>query len=492
MFMSMYSLFVKIAPYLFPAAIALLAIGLVFFRSFMTEMAIKLYGRFTKEELKKFGMLAFIFFFTIGVYWFLRSTKDSIFCAMTGVSNIPVAKILSLVIIFPLVMLYSKLVDQFPRQKVFYALCAIYGVIAVFFAYFLMHSDYGIANVGSVLLASGKSETCHNLHFGRALGWAWYVFVESFGSLIVALFWSFAADTTTPESAKKGYGLIALGGQLGGIFGPWIVINYVEKLGNAVLPIIAAVGIFLIALSIKIFISIIPQDELTGYQAKDETKEQKKHEKGKTGFFEGLKLLVSEPYLLCIFLAISLYEIIVTIFDFQLKSLASSSIGGDALTAYFANFGFYTNLMAFACLILGINSIGRKLGLTVALVLLPVLIAVAVGALWISPTLSVAFWIMVFSKGINYALYQPSKEQLYIPTTKDTKYKAKAWTEMFGSRSSKAGGSLVNLLNKFMQPSMFIVVSSILSFGLIGVWIVCALYLGKTHKKAVSENKVVC
>lgn len=493
MFMSIYLLLAKIAPYLLPAGLALFAVGLIFFRPFLLNMAIRLYGRFTKEELKKFVMLAVIFCFTIGVYWLLRPTKDGVFCKLAGASNIPVAKWLSLVFIFPLVMVYSKLVDQFPRHKVFYALCAIYGTIALIFAYFMFSPVYGVTNLGKVVLANGISEARHNLAIGRYLGWAWYIFIESFGSLVVALFWSFAADTTTPESAKKGYGLIALGGQLGGIFGPYFASKYAAVWGPAPMALIAGLGIYAIAASIWLFMTIIPQDQLSGYQAKEETPEQKKHEKPKTGFFEGLKLLVSQPYLLCIFASISLYEIIVTIFDFQMKTMASSNLeSAGALTAYLGEFGFWTNLMSFGCLLLGINSIGRKLGLTVALVLLPVLIAGAVGALWISPTLAVVFWVMVFSKGINYALYQPSKEQLYIPTTKDTKYKAKAWTEMFGSRSSKAGGSAVNLLNKFMTPSSFIMVSSVLSLGLVGIWIMCALYLGRTHKKAVSENKVVC
>lgn len=493
MFMSLYLLVAKVAPYIFPTVIALLAVGLVFFRPFVIGLAIKLYGRFTKEELKKYVTLALIFCLTIGVYWLLRPTKDGFFCKMAGASNIPLAKMASLFFIFPLVILYSKLVDMFPRHKVFYALCAIYGTIALVFAYFMFSPVYGVENLGKVALSNGIMEDRHNLAIGRFLGWAWYLFVESFGSIIVALFWSFTADTTTPESAKKGYGLIALGGQLGGIFGPYFVFKYAKTWGLGWMALIAGLGIFTIALSIKLFMTIIPQDELTGYQAKDETKEQKKHEKAKTGFFEGLKLLVSQPYLLCIFASISLYEIIVTIFDFHMKTMANSSLeGSGALTAYLGEFGFWTNLMSFACLILGINSIGRKLGLTIALVSLPVIIAGLVGVLWLSPTLPVVFWIMVLSKGINYALYQPTKEQLYIPTTKDTKYKAKAWTEMFGSRSSKAGGSVVNLLNKFMEPSMFIMISSILSLGLVGVWIACALYLGRTHKKAVSENKVVC
>ena len=55
---------------------------------------------------------------------------------------------------------------------------------------------------------------------------------------------------------------------------------------------------------------------------------------------------------------------------------------------------------------------------------------------------------MVASKAINYALNSPSMKQLYIPTTKDVRYKSQAWIESFGSRGSKAAGSGINDLHK--------------------------------------------
>lgn len=457
------------------------------------SIAEKLYGKFSKEELKKFSLLAIIFGFTIGVYWLLRPIKDGVFCKMAGSSNIPLAKIFSLFIVIPIVLIYSKLVDKFPRHRIFYALCTIYGLLAFLFAYLFYDSVLGLSNLQKVTIAGGKVETRHVLLIGRIIGWAWYAFIESFGSIMVALFWAFAADTTTPESAKKGYGLIAMGAQTGGIVGPFIISQNAEKYGPAPMALLAGIGIFLIALMIRYFMKVVPTEQLVGYHAKEETLEQKKHESKDTGFTAGLKLMFSQPYLLCIFLVISLYEIIVTIFDFQLKTLADASVeGAGGLSAYLGWFGVCTNAVSLLCILLGINSIGRKLGLSVALLFTPILVAFAVFGLWMAPTLEVAFWIMVFSKAVNYALNQPSKEQLYIPTTKDTKYKAKAWTEMFGSRSSKAGGSLINLFKKYATPQAFATISSLVSLGLIGVWVLCAIYLGKTHKKAVSENKVVC
>lgn len=443
--------------------------------SYAKSLLQAMFGDFSREELKKFLILSFIFFFTIGVYWLIRVTKDSVFMTVVGSDYIPWAKWVSLFAVVPLVMFYGLLVDKFPRHRVFYALCAFYGGLGLLFAYLLHHPTIGMPNTQADVW--------------RLVGWFYYVFVESFGSIMVALFWAFTADTTTPESAKRGYGLIAMGGQLGGIFGPLVVERFSESLSTGVVIGLGALAIFMIAVMVYWFMSAVPADQLRGYQAKEESTTKTK---AKVSFGEGLGLMLSQPYLLGIFVVISIYEIVVTIFDFQFKVLASQFATGDALTKYLGGYGVMVNTMSLVCLLLGVNNISRKLGLTVSLALLPVIIAFATIVLNVSLSLTVAFWIMVLSKALNYALNQPAKEQLYIPTSKDAKYKAKAWIEMFGSRSSKALGSGINMLKPILGTQYFVIFAMMSSLGLCGVWFLVALFLGRTHKQAVDQNKVVC
>lgn len=448
------------------------------------------WGDFTKEELKKFALLAIIFGFTIGVYWLLRPLKDAVFSKTVGADWIPFAKWLSLFIVIPLGMVYSKLVDAFPRHRVFYALSAIYATLALVFGFAFLHSDYGLTNLVVTVKESGELHSQHALQLGRALGWAWYVFVESFGSIMVVLFWAFAADTTTPEAAKRGFPIVAFGAQVGGILGPLLVETYAVSHGAGNLTLASAAGIMAIGGMIWYFMRTIPADQLTGYQSKDEKKSEKKPE---TGFMEGLRLMLEQPYLLGIFAVISIYEIINTILDFNFKYLANQQHADpNALLEYLGTFGKYTNGVAFICILLGVNNIGRILGLRTALVVLPVFMLGIVSILYTNATLQAAFWILVVGKALNYALNQPTKEQLYIPTTKDAKYKAKAFIEMFGSRGSKATGSLITASKKALTPETFLLVSTLTSFGLIGIWIYTAIYLGNTHKKAVDNNQVVC
>lgn len=452
------------------------------------RIATALWGNFdSTEELKKFGFLASIFGLIIGTYWTLRPMKDGIFNAIVGLENWqPTAKILSMFVVFPLVIMYSKLIDTFPRHKVFYVLISIYAVLALIFAFCFMNPEFGLAN-------TVKSPT-------RMLGWFWYIYVESFGSLIVALFWAFTTDTTLPDSARRGFPFIALFGQLGNMIGPFFL--NAKFLGfDTSAPIVAICGglMFFMALLFWLMIKSVPAVQFAGYESE---KEEKKESAEEPGFLEGLKLLVTQPYLLGIFMIVTIYEVIITILDFHFKSTAAAVYMDEAsLSSYMSTYAYLTGFVSMMCVLLGINNIQRRLGMRASLVLLPILVTAAVLLVKFNPMwLTAAFWIMVFSKAINYALNQPTLKQLYIPTTKETKYKSQAWIEMFGSRLSKGAGSFINTFRGSLKAqygalaglNTFLTMSTMASGGLIFVWLFAALYIAKTYNRAIEENKLVC
>ena len=450
------------------------------------KIAQAVWGKFeSRDEVLKFSLLGLMFGLIIGAYWGLRPIKDSIFGQIVGFDYQPIAKWVSLVIVSTLVIIYGKLIDSFPRHRVFYILTVAYFLAAMVFWWILAHPDYGLPN-------------CHT-DSSRIVGWLWYVFVESYGSLIVAMFWGFTTDITSDESGKRGFPLIALFGQMGNIFGPLFMrAKYFGFTNSAPIAGIAGVLTLATALLMWVFMRVVPASQFAGYGQVHHVAD--KHDE-EPGFLEGLKLLVTQGYLLGIFLIISIYEVIITIIDFQFKSAAKHAFPLEIDNAeYLANFAVATGIVATLCVLLGINSIQRMMGITAALMLVPLLVAVGVVAVWMNPgVLNVLFWVMVIGKAVNYALNSPTMKQLYIPTTKDTKYKAQAWIEMFGSRGSKAAGSGVNALKLFFKQtygaagvSIFATVSAAASLGMIGVWLLVVVYVAKTYTKAVAENKLVC
>jgi len=454
-------------------------------KQFLKKLAQYIWGKFeSKAEVRKFLSLAAIFFFVILVYWTLRPVKDSVFFVTVGAENLPWAKIFSALFILPIVIFYMKIVEKFQREKVFYTMMVIYAVAALAFTFCFMDPKIGLAN--------------KTVSSSRMLGWLWYWFIESYGSVIVASFWVIVTDITLPESAKRGFPLIYIFGQLGNVVGPFFITA--KNLGftsSAPIPAICAGIMILIAVMLWLFMKYTPKDQLKRYEGKPVEGVKKN---GKVGFVEGIKTIFSNGYLMGILFIVMVFEVIVTIFDFQFKLMARAAFPLELdSAAYLAKYAYMTGIVAFLCVLLGINSIQRKLGVFVSLLITPLLVLSAVFLLWSYPILGVAFWIMVFSKAVNYALNQPTLKNLYIPVKKETRYKTMGWIEAFGGRSSKSIGSAVNLLRKIytskhgaIGAALFLNISSSISIALVGIWFFVAFFLSKKHKKAVANNEFVC
>jgi ATP:ADP antiporter, AAA family len=451
----------------------------------LKQIASKVFGNFeSRAEVQKFILLGLIFGLIIGTYWTLRPIKDGIFDAIVGFKRWqPFAKMLSLILIVPLIIGYGKIADKFSREKLFYIFTIGYGVLWIIFYWFFSNPTLGLAN------------TVQSPY--RLLGWAWYIGVESFGTLIVPLFWAFTADVTVEDSAKRGFPLIALMAQIGNIIGP-LFLN-AKRLGfSSSAPVVLILGLltFGMALMMMIFMKVTPKDQLVSYQEEMHVKEEKE-----TGFLEGVKLLITKPYLMGIFIFGLAFESIVTIVDFYFKTAGKAAYPMEVdFSAYLAKYAVTTGIVASLCVLFGVSNIQRRLGITASLVMMPIIIALGVLLLKFNPTLGMAFWLMVMFKAVNYALNQPTIKQLYIPTTKDAKYKSQAWIEVFGGRGSKAAGSGINSLAGFLETkygalagmSIFLTMSTMASLGMVVVWLFVAIYVAKTYNKAIGEKRVVC
>ncbi len=450
------------------------------------------FGNFEREEFKKFLRLGLIFALIIGIYWTLRPLKDAIFIQLVDKYQLPLAKTVSVFCLLPLVMFYTKLLEITSREKMLLYMPAFYGFAVLFFA--------GIMFV--VQAPSDQIAMRAPLYFyvTKILGYMWYVFVESFGSLLVALFWAFAADTTIPKSAKRGFPLVVAIGQIGGIVFPVSVGGLPHRLGLATDTLsMLCLGfmILLIIPMVKYFLRATPDELLTSFHGVNEEEEESKQE---PGFLEGLKLLLKHNYLLGIFTATFIYEVVVTVFDFNFKIAAGNEYSGVALTNYLSVYGSSVNIVSLCCLLLGISNVTRYLGVGVALAAMPVIVGAALVGFLTIDTLNFLFILMVGSKAINYALNGPALKQLYIPTTPDVRFKALAWIETFGSRTSKQTGSMFNMLLAPLTAAYgavggrawYLSMSGALGFPLLAVWFAVAIYLGRKFNRAVKDKEVIC
>ncbi|KKQ49035.1 MAG: Plastidic atp adp transporter [candidate division TM6 bacterium GW2011_GWF2_38_10] len=428
-----------------------------------------LWGDLTKEEYKKFGLLAVAFLFLIGTYWLMRPLKDALFMNIVGKTFIPRAKMLSVLFLLPLLLLYSKLVDLVEKHKLLYIIPMFYVCLFAVYGYFLAHPTIGVANT-----VPDK---------GRIFGWLIYLTIESFGSILPALFWSFMNSTTDAASAKRGYGIIISGAQIGSIAGPEFA-KHASYFGMPLLAFIVAVGIFFVPVMIFTYMK-----SQSGNATVDPSTVGKA-KKPATGFLEGLRLLFSHKYLMGVLGIATLYEVIGTIIDYQLKFLAAENYpSAEKVAEFLGLYGQCANLLALVFALVGTSYIIRTFGLRFSLVTFPICVGAVILYVWLYPSLWVFFGAMVIIKGLSYALNNPCKEIMYIPTSKDVKFKAKGWIDGFGGRSSKAVGSAINDFFPTMTSLMFY--GSLISLGIVGVWIIIAMYVGTKNQQLVETNTII-
>jgi ATP:ADP antiporter, AAA family len=361
----------------------------------------------------------------------------------------------------------------------FYIICSIYGLSFLIIAYLLTDPTIGVTNT----IADPT----------RYMGWFLYVLIENIGSILIALFWSFVASTTSPESAKKGLALVLSGAQVGSILGPTFA-TYSTTIGLPVLTMISGIGLLMVPVVIKIFMVFVAAKEVVRHEEVGSVFAKamsERNQKPKTGVMEGLRLLLASPYLLGIFGILTFYEIVGTIIDFQMKALARPLYPTpEAITAFVGFFGQCTNSVALLIVLLGTSYLMRRFGLTFCLLAFPIGVSLVLCYIYTYPVIWSAFVAMVTARGLSYGLNNPAKEVLYTPTSKDVKFKTKNWIDMFGGRSAKATGSAINNTFKANMDNLMFY-GTLISLGLVGIWIFVALFVERTFNKLVKEERII-
>lgn len=267
------------------------------------------------------------------------------------------------------------------------------------------------------------------------IGFAFFVWLGIFSTMAIAQFWSLANDLLTEAEGKRLFPLVATGGTLGGIVGSQIAARSLGPLHVYALMGIAA-GLLLFCMSLTQYGRRVVRDyrRLHPRQAQ----EQERDARG------GFSLLLKDRYLLLIGGSVLLLNLINTTGDFILaemvndraKLVAAGAV--DAVRArelYIGKFygDFQTGITVLTALIqvLLVARIFRKVGVGSALFFLPVFVVMGYGATALLPWLGLVVLIKVAENSTDYSLQNTIQQTLFLPTSRDAKYKAKTAIDTF-------------------------------------------------------------
>ena len=427
-----------------------------------------------RSELPLALLMFTYFFLVITSFWILKPLKTSLFIEFYDQSGFDLlsfhlsapqaellAKVLNMGVAFVAVVVFTWLARRFRRQQLTFLFTAFF--LASYLAYGFVISSPG----GAVI-------------------WSFYLFGDLFSTLMVATFFAFLNDSVTPDAAKRLYGLVGLGGVTGGVFGSMAVSTLIASVSEAGwLRMCFALGLMIVAVAWGAG-RMVERDPPP--EPAPEPPEAEPRKSGSPAL-EGAALVARSPYLLAIVAIVGLYEIVSTMMDFQFKSTVSHYLDGPAIRQQISTVYAITNGVSLVVQVFFTSFVMTRFGVGIALLVLPFAALagsasfLAVPVLWIGSALNTA------DNAFSYSINQSAKETLYVPTSKDEKYKAKAFIDMFVQRFAKSVAVVVTLaITTWFRDFESVRWLSVITIPVVALWIFAARYGGRRFSELSGEE----
>jgi len=354
-----------------------------------------------------FLMLLNIFLLLVG-YYVLKTVREPLILIAGGAelkSYAAAAQALTLIVYVPV---YGWLASKLPRQKFLMAVILFFvGCIQLFF----IGSKVGIPH----------------------LGFIFFVWVGIFSLTTIAQFWSYANEIYTKDEGDRLFPLIAVGSAagapLGAALAEWLFGIHI----NPFLMMEIAAVILLVHLALYQIIG----RRVTGTRAKAT-------EPIKAG--NGFALVFKSPYLRLIALFLVLLNIVNTVGEYILgqavvtmgnaQALANSAFSKEAfIGSFYGKYFFWTNTVTILIQAFLVSRIVKKFGMTGVLFALPLVALCAYGLASVGAGLSILLYVKIAENSTDYSVMNTGKQMLWLPTSREEKYKAKQAIDTFFVRS---------------------------------------------------------
>lgn len=409
------------------------------------------------------------FFLVITTFWILKPLKKAVFVEHYEVPGLDLwgwhlnaaqaeqlAKVANMAVAALAVVVFTALSRRLHRER-------LSLVFIAFFAGTL--GGYGLA-LYSV---------------GDLVAWSFYLYGDLYTTLMVATFFAFLNDSVTPDTAKRIYGLIVLGGVAGGAFGSTVLAIWIEAIDRATW--------MWICIGIQVVIALCAMNAgrlIRKHPPTPVPSEEPPPKSDGNPALEGARLVFRSRYLLAIAAIVGLYEIVSTILDFQFTSTILAYLDGPAIGHHFATVYLITNITSLVVQLFLTTTLMNRFPLTISLLVTPLVIGVASFGFLIVPILWVGSLLNTADNAFSYSINQSAREALYTPTSRDEKYKAKAFIDMFVQRFAKALAVGVALLISSLIPEGDVGGARWLSFfvlAVVALWFVAARYAGRSFRQ---------
>ncbi len=361
---------------------------------------------------------------------------------------------------------------------------------------------------------------------GTAIGLTFFIWIGIVNVFLIAQFWSYANDIYTEPQGKRLFAIIAIGQSAGAILGPLIAslgANYVFEL-----PLVCSV------LFIGCLLLYGAANRRGAGGSKELSAEKKAEDEKPLGKDGAFKLVFSNKYLLLMAFMILTTNVVNTTGEFILSSAAAEhaneqvpglsepeqtkaeaaaqtglakgtyenletaraeesekalrNLRSPVFNRFYGGFFLIVNLVALGIQMFFVSRIFKYFGVRAALFILPVIALGGYAAIGLIGGLLVIRVAKSAENATDYSLQNTIKQALFLPTSREAKYKAKAAIDTFFVRfGDAASAGLVWLgihILHFTAKGFALV-----NVGLVVIWIMLNIGIAREHRKLVPDDK---
>jgi len=408
-------------------------------------------------------LLAANVFYLLAFYSVLKIVRDALILSEAGAVAASYASAGQAVLMLAFVPAYGAFASRVNRVWL------ISGVTLFFASHLLIFAVLGISGV--------------------RLGIAFYLWIGVFNMAAPAQFWAFANDLYSTERGKRLFPLVGIGASLGAVVGSGITSVVFGGVGPYRLMLLAAAGLL-----VPVGLTVWVHRRERATRADVPAAQVELPITGPGGF----QLVARDRYLRLIAVLVLVFSLVNTLGGFILNSMitaeaasrvASGAAGGLDQRALIGTMAgqiqTWVNLLAFLLQAFVVSRIFKYMGVRAALFILPVIALGGYAMMAILPVFGIVRWVKILENSTDYSVQNTTRHALFLPTSREAKYKAKQAIDSFFVRAGD------------MLQAAVVFVGTMLAFGIRGyalvnlalvvVWLVLAVAIAREHKKLTPD-----
>lgn len=434
------------------------------------ESLLSLFTEVRSGEAKMALLMSLNIFLILTSYLIAKVVREPLILGGGGAELKSYASVFQVVILLGAVQLFGWLASNLSRRKLINYVTLFF--VGCFIAFYLALMIVGPWN-----------------------GIVYFLWLGIFSLMIIAQFWSFANDIYTPEQGKRLFVLLAFGASAGGVFGPMLASLILDLVGVYNLLLVSA-GILLLSLLLTNYIMSRVESKSANQDVDAEKPEEP--EMGKDG---ALKVVFQNKYLLMIAFLVLIINFVNTTGEYvlgrgvqeaaaEIAALPGSPEGADKafIGKFYADFFTLVGFVGLILQLVFVSRILKYLGVRFAIMTLPVIALGTYMSIALFPILAVIRWGKTAENATDYSLNNTVRQILFLPTTKEEKYKAKVAIDSFFVRAGdvlSAGLIFVGVTWLSLNLQHF----ALVCLGLVVVWLFIAYWVGKENKRLVQQER---